>query len=84
MRCAIMQPTYLPWSGYFNLISQVDRFVFLDDVYALCEPDRARFIFDALAEALRRRCGIEVNLGKSKVWNSGGFSPNGFGNMGSP
>lgn len=32
MRCAIMQPTYLPWAGYFNLISQVDKFVFLDDV----------------------------------------------------
>ncbi|MBP2645914.1 MAG: hypothetical protein H6Q75_1354 [Firmicutes bacterium] len=32
MRCAIMQPTYLPWAGYFNLISQVDCFVFLDDV----------------------------------------------------
>lgn len=32
MKCAIMQPTYLPWSGYFNLISQVDQFVFLDDV----------------------------------------------------
>lgn len=32
MKCAIMQPTYLPWSGYFNLISKVDRFVFLDDV----------------------------------------------------
>lgn len=27
-----MQPTYLPWSGYFNLISQADKFVFLDDV----------------------------------------------------
>lgn len=27
-----MQPTYLPWSGYFNLIAQVDQFVFLDDV----------------------------------------------------
>jgi len=27
-----MQPTYLPWSGYFNLISSVDVFVFLDDV----------------------------------------------------
>lgn len=26
-----MQPTYLPWSGYFNLISLVDVFVFLDD-----------------------------------------------------
>ena len=30
--CAIMQPTYLPWSGYFHLASQVDTFVFLDDV----------------------------------------------------
>ncbi|VAW49911.1 hypothetical protein MNBD_GAMMA04-25 [hydrothermal vent metagenome] len=32
MKCAIMQPTYLPWSGYFNLIQSVDKFVFLDDV----------------------------------------------------
>jgi len=30
--CAIMQPTYLPWAGYFNLMSRVDKFVFLDDV----------------------------------------------------
>ena len=27
-----MQPTYLPWAGYFNLVSQVDIFIFLDDV----------------------------------------------------
>lgn len=27
-----MQPTYLPWAGYFNLIKSVDYFVFLDDV----------------------------------------------------
>ncbi|WP_413173376.1 WbqC family protein [Anabaena azotica] len=27
-----MQPTYMPWAGYFNLISQSDVFVFLDDV----------------------------------------------------
>jgi hypothetical protein len=32
MKCAIMQPTYLPWAGYFNLIASVDTFVFLDDV----------------------------------------------------
>jgi len=31
MRIAIMQPTYLPWMGYFNLISQTDIFVFLDN-----------------------------------------------------
>jgi hypothetical protein len=32
MRIAIMQPTYLPWAGYFDLMEQVDRFVILDDV----------------------------------------------------
>lgn len=26
-----MQPSYLPWSGYFNLIMNSDVFVFLDD-----------------------------------------------------
>lgn len=31
MLCAIMQPTYLPWAGYFDLIDRVDVFVFLDD-----------------------------------------------------
>lgn len=29
---AVMQPTYLPWVGYFDLIDQVDEFVLLDDV----------------------------------------------------
>jgi len=27
-----MQPTYLPWIGHFDLIDQVDKFVFLDNV----------------------------------------------------
>jgi hypothetical protein len=27
-----MQPTYLPWIGYFDMIDQVDGFVFLDNV----------------------------------------------------
>lgn len=29
---AIMQPTYLPWVGYFDMIDQSDCFVFLDSV----------------------------------------------------
>lgn len=29
---AIMQPTFLPWVGYFDLLDQVDEFVFLDNV----------------------------------------------------
>jgi hypothetical protein len=32
MTCAIMQPTYFPWMGYFDMIDQADSFVFLDDV----------------------------------------------------
>ncbi len=28
----VMQPTFLPWAGYFNLIANADHFVFLDDV----------------------------------------------------
>jgi WbqC-like protein family len=32
MKVAISQPTYLPWMGYFDLIDQVDSFVFLDGV----------------------------------------------------
>lgn len=31
-RAAIMQPTFLPWCGYFALMASVDLFVFLDDV----------------------------------------------------
>jgi len=27
-----MQPTYIPWAGYFNLISQAQVVIFLDDV----------------------------------------------------
>ena len=32
MITAIMQPTYFPWIGYFDLIDQSDTFVFYDDV----------------------------------------------------
>ena len=27
-----MQPTFLPWIGYFSMMSEVDKFVLLDDV----------------------------------------------------
>ncbi len=30
--CAIMQPTYIPWLGYFELIYKSDTFVFYDHV----------------------------------------------------
>jgi hypothetical protein len=30
--CSVMQPTFLPWLGYFDLIDNSDDFVFYDDV----------------------------------------------------
>jgi hypothetical protein len=30
--CVILQPSYLPWRGYFDLIHDADAFVFYDDV----------------------------------------------------
>jgi len=32
MRIAIMQPTYLPWLGYFELMANSEYFVYFDDV----------------------------------------------------
>lgn len=32
MKVAIIQSNYIPWKGYFDIIHDVDRFVFYDDV----------------------------------------------------
>ena len=32
MRIALMQPTFLPWAGYLNMVTSCDKFIFLDDV----------------------------------------------------
>ena len=47
----------------------------MDDVYVLCQPERARAVFDVLEEELRNHTGIRCNLGKTKVWNRAGVEP---------
>ncbi len=32
MKCVILQPSYIPWRGYFDQIRQADTFIFYDDV----------------------------------------------------
>ena len=32
MKCVILQPSYIPWRGYFHQIQAADVFVFYDDV----------------------------------------------------
>ena len=31
MNVAMMQPTFLPWQGFFSLVYQSDAFIFLND-----------------------------------------------------
>lgn len=32
MKCVILQPSYIPWRGYFHQIYKADTFIFYDDV----------------------------------------------------
>jgi hypothetical protein len=32
VKCVILQPSYIPWRGYFYQIQKTDVFVFYDDV----------------------------------------------------
>ena len=55
-----------------HLLPGEHLFAFLDDIYVICEPDRARTIYDEITRNLQRLCGISVNQGKTKVWNKAG------------
>ena len=50
-------------------------FAFLDDIYIISPPERVRTLFDATAAALWQHAKIQVNLGKTRVWNMGGEEP---------
>ena len=45
---------------------------YIDDVYVLTRPERARAAYDLVAEVLQRTCGIQVNQGKLVCWNRSG------------
>ena len=42
VKCAILQSNYIPWKGVFDMINQVDVFVFLDDVQFTKQDWRTR------------------------------------------
>ena len=50
-------------------------FAYLDDIYVLCDPSRVAEIFLQVKLSLFRSAGIQVNLGKTKIWNSAGIKP---------
>ena len=47
---------------------------YLDDLYVVCDPQRARTVFEIIKTALAEHAGIDVNLGKCRIYNHGGVA----------
>ena len=50
-------------------------FAYIDDIYVLCDPDRVAEMFVQVRHALFQQAGVQVNLGKTKVWNGAIVKP---------
>lgn len=51
VKVAMMQPTFIPWQGFFELISKSDKFIFLDD-------------FQLSVQSYQQRNRLFINEGK--------------------
>ena len=56
-------------------------FAFLDDTYVVAPPDRVRTLYDAFRAALWRHARVELNRGKTRVWNTAGKEPPGIADV---
>ena len=76
MKVAILQSNYLPWLGYFDIISSVDLFIFYDDLQytkndwrnrnKIKGPCGLQWITIPTGQNLKRLiCEVEI---KNKVW----------------
>lgn len=50
-------------------------YAFLDDIYAVVQPERVRAVHDLLARHLEAHARIRLNQGKARIWNRGGHAP---------
>lgn len=70
-----MQPTYLPWLGYFNLMASVGNFVFLDNVQyeKRSWQNRNRILINGLEHTLTvplERCPQDTRLDQVRTCES--------------
>ncbi len=78
MRLAIMQPYFLPYVGYFQLMSAVDKFVILDDVNYINRGwvNRNRLLLNGTAHmftvplrnASQNRLICDIELVDGQIW----------------
>ena len=57
-------------------------FAYLDDVYAICAPERVVEVYDLLRAALGELAGIHLHTGKTRVWNKSGQPPENVDRLG--
>ena len=55
---------------------------YLDDIYIVTRPERAREAYELVTRIVREHCGIEPNLGKTVCWNRSGVEPIGMSQLG--
>lgn len=80
MKLAIMQPYFLPYIGYFQLINTVDRFVILDDVNYIKKGwiNRNRILINGkeklftipLKEVSQNKLICEIEFADNNIWKS--------------
>ena len=51
---------------------------FLDDIYAVCTPDRVGAVFVIVEQEMQARAHVRMHHGKTQVWNQGGVVPDGI------
>ena len=55
---------------------------YLDDIYIVTSPERARAAYDMVTATVAARCGIMPNLGKTVCWNRANTCPPGIEALG--
>lgn len=78
MRLAIMQPYFLPYIGYFQLMAAVEKFILLDDVNyinrgwinrnRIAIRDQPHWLTVPLVKASQNRLIAEIELHSDAVW----------------
>ena len=56
---------------------------YLDDVYAVVQPNRVRPVYELLARHLHTHAHIQLNSGKTRLWNQAGQQPPNTEDLGS-
>ena len=78
MKIACMQPYFLPYIGYWQLINTVDKFVILDDVQyitrgwinrnKICINDKEQWITIPLKDASKNKLINEIQICPTEQW----------------